>query len=94
MDDCDCYCDLCEAGDEAECSCMNDHKVFPVLNPCCAFILMMLNIFPLTSGFGTIFSACCCGDAIKPCKILMIGLLQFLMTLIIIGWIWSIIHGL
>ena len=57
-------------------------------NKCCGVILFILNI--LISGSGTIIGAImnnCIGLQI------IIGIFQFLLFPIIIGWIWSIIWG-
>ena len=55
-------------------------------------ICLCVNIIPGMAGIGTCISACA-GDKFSCCALLL-GLLQWLLGMIIIGWIWAIIHGL
>ena len=71
---------------------MND-KYFPKLSKCQALICLILNCIPLTSGLGTIVSACCDTKG-SACMIILIGLAQLVLTCLVVGWIWSIVHGL
>ena len=56
-----------------------------------ALVCLILNCIPFTSGIGTCLSACL-GDGFK-CHTLVLGILQLLLTGIIVGYVWSIIHG-
>eukprot|EP00768_Dysnectes_brevis_P009400 gnl/Dysnectes_brevis/9434_a17538_202.p1 GENE.gnl/Dysnectes_brevis/9434_a17538_202~~gnl/Dysnectes_brevis/9434_a17538_202.p1 ORF type:complete len:129 (+),score=6.37 gnl/Dysnectes_brevis/9434_a17538_202:127-513(+) len=53
-----------------------------------SIVCLIINIF--LPGFGTLLAS------IRVCsgRVALIGLLQFLLTIILIGWIWSIIYGL
>ena len=88
-----------EAGNDEEkagclCSAGKESKIYPKMDKCCALILCCINICPITSGWGTMLSACCCcGNVERPGKIFCIGLMQFLLTFILIGWVWSVWHG-
>ena len=57
-----------------------------------ALVCMILNIIPFTSGIGTCVSACA-GDKFV-CHTLVIGILQLLLAGLLVGWIWSIVHGI
>jgi hypothetical protein len=55
-----------------------------------AIILCVLNIiFP---GLGTVMLACV-GNSFVP-QHLVVGLLQFITAVCIVGWIWSILWGI
>jgi hypothetical protein len=61
----------------------------PVVSKLCALIILLLNIF--LPGWGTIVLG-----IISPHHtsfFILIGFLQFILTGIIIGWVWSIITG-
>ena len=53
-------------------------------------IIVVMNV--LVAGSGTFISAFCT-DKVK-CRLIIIGVLQFLLMPILIGEIWSVIHGL
>ena len=57
-----------------------------------AIVCLILNCIPFTSGVGTMISACAGGDFNGTA--LLFGLLQLLLTFILVGWIWSIVHGI
>merc|ERR1712060_163858 len=54
-----------------------------------AIVLLVVNIF--LPGIGTCISACL-GDSFK-CNTLIIGILQFFTSGLVLGWLWSIFHG-
>ena len=58
-----------------------------------AIVCLVLNCIPFTSGVGTMVSACT-GDGDFNLTALCFGLLQFLLAWILVGWIWSIVHGI
>ena len=58
---------------------------------CLALVCLILNCIPFTSGVGTMVSACT-GPAFN-CQALLFGIDQFLLTGLLGGYIWSIIHG-
>ncbi len=62
----------------------------PVLSKTVAIILLVFNIF--IPGLGTA-CLCCIGGDFKV-EHLGIGLLQFLLSVCIIGWLWSITWGI
>ena len=55
-----------------------------------AMMCLMLNVLCLP-GLGTIINACM-GPTVGPG--VLYGTLQFLLTPVLIGWIWSIVHGI
>ena len=57
-----------------------------------AIVCLILNCIPFTSGVGTMVSACA-GDNFNA-NALLFGLLQFVLAFIIVGWVWSIVHGI
>ena len=57
-----------------------------------AVVCLVLNCIPFTSGVGTMISACAGGDF--NCNALVFGILQWLLWFLLIGWIWSIVHGI
>ena len=63
--------------------------MIPITTKCFAIVLMVLNI--IWPGLGAAFMACLEPKFLKVN--LIIALLQFVLTFIIIGWIWSIIWG-
>ena len=65
------------------------------MNETCALVCLILNCIPLTSGLGTCISACAngCGPNFK-CHTLGVGIAQILLTGLLVGYIWSIIHGI
>ena len=64
-----------------------DHSKIPRMSTCCAVILLFVNIF--LPGWGTV--ALMCFSNHHKCYFLLIGLLQFILISIIIGWVWAII---
>ena len=70
-----------------------DKEFFPELTEFKALICLILNCIPITSGFGTMVSACCDWKK-NSCTIILVGLAQFVLTFLIVGWIWSIKHGI
>ena len=69
-------------------SCCNG-CIFAVPEPWHLIILIM-NI--AVSGSGTFISAYC-QDKIK-CRLVLVGMLQFILMPVLIGWFWSIVHGI
>ena len=56
-----------------------------------ALILMIVNI--ILPGIGTMISGCLVKKI--QCNVILIGLLQLvLVPVLLIGWIWSILHGI
>ena len=66
------------------------HGSVPHLSPTYAMTCMVLNSIPITSGFGTMISACA-GDKFNPVTLLF-GLCQFFLVLVVVGYLWSIWH--
>ena len=54
-----------------------------------ALLLLFLNIF--WPGLGTAVSSCL--DSKFNCPALLHGFLQALTSWLIVGWVWSIVHG-
>lgn len=65
-------------------------SLLPIVNPFLAVIILILNI--VCPGIGTMCLAClgpsCRGEHI------LVGLLQMILTVFLIGWIWSIMWGI
>ena len=57
-----------------------------------AVVLLILNVIPFVSGIGTMISACI-GKEFNVTA-LIFGILQWLTTFILVGWIWAIYHGI
>ena len=57
-----------------------------------AVVCLVLNCIPFTSGVGTMISACAGKDF--NCTALCFGILQFILAVLLVGWIWSIVHGI
>ena len=57
-----------------------------------AIVCLVLNCIPFLSGVGTMISACA-GDNFN-CNALLFGICQLLLAVIVVGWIWSIFHGI
>ena len=55
-------------------------------------ICLILNCIPFTSGVGTMVSACANPGEMNS-NALLFGILQLLTAFLLVGWIWSIIHG-
>ena len=60
------------------------------MNETLGLICFILNIF--IPGSGTILAGIADKQRIK-CPALMVGILQMIFIIAIIGWIWSICHG-
>ena len=56
-----------------------------------ALVCLILNCIPFTSGVGTMVSACA-GKEFN-CTALLFGILQWLLLFLLVGWVWSIVHG-
>ena len=90
---CNC-CLLCESCWNGLCP--SDH-FYPAMSICQANVVFYLNLIPLTSGLGTIGTAChgSVKDGGYRCMIIMIGICQFLLTpCFLIGWCWAITHSM
>ena len=61
----------------------------PVVSPCMAYFLLACNV--LFSGSGTCIMACINKEYWK--ENLIIGILQFVLMFIVIGWVWSVLWG-
>jgi hypothetical protein len=64
-------------------------SAYPELGKCLALIILIINI--VLPGVGTIIMGCCssnCGEWFCT------GILQILLTVLLIGWIWSICTGI
>ena len=70
--------------------CCTDAKLFPKLEKWQAVICFIINCLPGGCGIGTMISGGCAGKCMDT---LLVGLAQWLLSFIIVGWIWSIIHG-
>ena len=57
-----------------------------------AIICLVLNCIPGLCGIGTCISACA-GDKFHL-NTLILGICQWLLTGLLVGWIWSIVHGI
>ena len=77
-----------KAGDDAV-SCCKASVV--KLTPKCAQCCLIVNC--ICPGFGTMLSACCNGNKFE-CMTLVNGWAQGATAGLLIGWIWSIMHGL
>ena len=55
-----------------------------------AIIAAILNF--LLPGFGTMIAACAASDTVSKTQ-LTVGLIQFLTSVVLIGWIWAIYWG-
>lgn len=51
-------------------------------------LAVILNVIPFLAGIGTIVGAIKDGVAVKP---LIVGILQFILQIGIVGYIWSVI---
>ena len=68
--------------------CCPDDKINPT-NAVMATLCLLLNIF--LPGVGTILNGCLGVHFVEG---LCYGLLQILLTPLLIGWIWSIVYGI
>ena len=57
-----------------------------------AVVCLVLNCIPFLAGVGTMISACM-GSQFN-CTALVFGLLQWILEFLLVGYIWSIIHGI
>jgi len=64
-------------------------SLIPVVSPCLAFTLLIMNC--LLAGSGTIVFCCINKEMWK--ENLIIGILQFVLMFVFIGWLWSVIWG-
>ncbi len=62
----------------------------PVLSKTVAIIILILNIF--FPGVGTILLSCIGGTFNK--EHIIVGLLQLISAICVIGWIWSVLWGI
>ena len=95
---CEVFCDCFHSQNHNEnffdCCCCSNGNLYPRLDREVAIACFVINCFPLTSGIGTLISACCCKQNCEFIfKTIACALLQVLMTPFLIGWIWSILHG-
>ena len=75
-------------------ACCPNKKLYPVLSTKKACIAFCINCVPFLSGIGTIYAAC--QDEVEPgyrCKIITMGIFQFLLFPVIVGWFWSMSYG-
>ena len=72
--------------------CFSNPDLYPLLTEIEACWVYCFNLLPVTSGLGTVYAACR-GTKGMRCKILAMGLLQFLLTPMIVGWFLSISYG-
>jgi hypothetical protein len=63
------------------------HSKIPVISTTWAILILILNIF--LPGWGTV--ALLCFSTHHKLYFLLLGLLQFLLLCLIIGWVWAII---
>ena len=68
--------------------CCPEETINPT-NTCMATICLVLNIF--IPGSGTMINAC---FGQKCASGFIYGICQFFLTILLIGWIWSIIYGI
>ena len=99
MDDIFCclVCLYMDGDDECSCNCCDydPDSLFPEMDSCWAGFCLFLNCLPITCGIGTVISGCCFTQNQDGCRIIIVGLLQLLtLPLFLIGWIWSICHGI
>ena len=57
-----------------------------------ATICLVLNCIPGLAGIGTMVSACVVPGKLNTTALLF-GILQWLLQFLLIGYIWSIVHG-
>ena len=81
--------DVKDAADKAVGACQESYVV---LEHTTAIVCLVLNCIPGLAGLGTMISACV-GDQFN-CNALVFGLLQWILEFILVGYIWSIIHGI
>ncbi len=75
---------------EDEQNCIQKYKnMIPEVRTCFAWFLFACNL--VIAGSGTLIMACINRDFWK--ENLIIGLLQFILMFIFIGWLWSVIWG-
>jgi len=64
-------------------------NMIPTTSKCTSIILLVLNI--IWPGLGTAVMGCMVPEFLVPN--LIIALLQFVLTICVVGWVWSIIWG-
>ncbi len=57
--------------------------------PC---LVLLCNI--IIPGFGTMIQSYCDGRSCWNCGTFFVGVLQLILAPILVGWIWSIWHGI
>ena len=62
----------------------------PINSKCIAIFLLIVNIF--LPGMGTVIMSCLTKEF--SCINILIGIAQAILSICIIGWIWSVIWGL
>ena len=67
-------------------------KAIVELDETMGLVCMLLNILPIMPGLGSMISACA-GKGDFNCTALCFGICQFLTCWLLVGWIWSIMHG-
>ena len=68
------------------------HESYVELEHSTAMVCLILNCLPFVFGWGTVLSSCL-GKEFN-CTALVFGLLQWALGFILIGYIWSVIHGI
>ena len=68
----------------------NELQVVPRVSMFLAIISFALNI--IMPGFGTIVASCAVDDLVQKTQV-AVGVLQFLTSVFIVGWIWAIWWG-
>ena len=64
----------------------------PVLTKGIAIVVLIMNI--IIPGSGTLLFICLGINKNYTTEYLIVGLLQFVLTILLVGWIWSIIWGI
>ena len=93
---CDVICGLaicCVYMDKAFNKCFKNAKLYPSMSESKACFALCLNLIPLFSGFGTLIAACSKNAQGYRCRIIMMGICQFLLTPLIVGWCWSVSYA-
>ena len=80
------------AKEKGEKACAACKETVVKLDTTLGLVCLILNCIPFTSGIGTMISACAGSDF--QCNTLVHGICQFLLTFIIVGWVWSIFQGI
>ena len=64
--------------------------IVQLTSPFCGLALLAMNTF--IPGSGTLISACLDKEKFNVMAVFL-GILQFSMAILVIGWLWSIFHG-